>query len=53
MTWLLVFWIQYPDNFTIYETLSTEKQCVELVQVWDKRLRAVNSRIVVECRQGS
>ena len=50
MTWLLVFWIQFPENFTVYEKFATEQKCVESAQAWDRRLRAVKSQMIVECR---
>jgi len=50
MPWILAFWIQVPENFTVYEKFATQQKSSESAQAWDRRLRAVNSRIQVECR---
>jgi hypothetical protein len=51
MTWILVFWLQFPENFTVYDKFATEQKCVESARVWDQRLRIVKSKLVVECRE--
>jgi hypothetical protein len=51
MTWILVFWLQFPENFTVYDKFATEQKCVESAQAWDRRLRTVKSKLVVECRE--
>jgi|688.fasta_scaffold163543_3 hypothetical protein len=50
MTWVLVFWIQFPENFTIYEKFPNELKCLESAKTWNARLRAVNSKMNAECR---
>jgi len=51
MSWVLVFWLQFPENFTVYEKFATEQKCTESAQAWDRRLRIVKSKLVVECRE--
>lgn len=51
MLWVLVFWLQFPQNYTEYSVYSTEKECRDAEQVWQRRLKIVKSEIVAECRQ--
>jgi len=50
MTWILVFWLQFPSNFTTYATYPTELQCRDAEQMWNRRLRIVKSQMQAECR---
>ena len=51
MSWLLVFWLQVPENSATHDRYPTEAKCLESARVWDSRLRAVKSKLMVECRQ--
>ncbi len=50
-SWVLVFWIQYPENFTTYTTYDSEIKCKEAEQVWSRRLQLVKSKMQSECRK--
>ena len=50
MTWILVFWLQFPENYAQHATFSTEKECRDAEYVWNKRLTIVKSKLVAECR---
>ena len=51
MTWILVFWLQFPENYTQHSVYNTEKECRDAENVWNRRLRFVKSQIQAECRQ--
>jgi hypothetical protein len=50
MTWLLVFWIQFPENYTVHEVYTQERDCRDAEHAWNRRLRLVTSKITAECR---
>lgn len=49
-TYILVFWLQIPSNFTEYQKYKTETECMSAVQLWQGRFNKVNSKLVAECR---
>jgi hypothetical protein len=49
--WALVFWLQYPENYTEYARYHTERECRDAEQLWQRRLRLVDSQLQAECRQ--
>ena len=51
MTWLLVFWLEVPENYTVYTRYESESKCVEMARIWNSRLQKVNSKLICECRQ--
>ena len=51
ITWILVFWISFPENYTQYEVYKSEKECRDAEYSWNKRLKAVKSQIQAECRK--
>ncbi len=50
MTWMLVFWLQTPNNFAEHNKFNTEAQCRAEQQVWQYRLDKVKSQLVADCR---
>jgi hypothetical protein len=50
MTWILVFWLSVPENYTIYERYDSEARCKNAAQVWNNRLQSVKSKLISECR---
>jgi len=50
MIWILVFWLQFPENNTTYTTYNSEKECRDAEYIWNKRLQIVKSKLVAECR---
>lgn len=51
MTWILVFWLTFPENYTVHEQLRTERECNDKAQVWNRRFAIVKSEMRAECRQ--
>ena len=51
MTWILVFWLSVPENFTAYERFETEEKCQVSARAWNARLQKVNSKLICECRK--
>ena len=51
MTWLLVFWLTVPENYTPYTKYNSEVQCESAAQVWNARLQKVQAKLVAECRR--
>jgi hypothetical protein len=49
ITWVLVFWLNTPDNYTVYEKYSSEKVCRDEEQKWNRRLQIVKSKINASC----
>lgn len=49
-SWILVFWIGYPNNYTVHQKYQTERECVEAERLWNRRLTTVKSDIKAECR---
>lgn len=50
MTWILVFWLAYPENHSVLHEYMTERECRDAEQVWQRRLTIVNSKLIAECR---
>ena len=50
MSWILVFWLQFPENSATHDRYVSEAKCLESARAWDARLRAVRSKMNVECR---
>jgi hypothetical protein len=51
MSWILVFWLQFPENYTVYTTYQSEIQCKDAEQMWNRRLALVKSQMQAECRR--
>ena len=51
MTWVLVFWLMKPDNFTQYARYTTESECNRYAHIWNERLNKVQSKLIAECRR--
>ena len=51
MTWILVFWLQFPENYTQHAVYTSEKECRDAENAWNRRLRIVKSQLQAECRQ--
>jgi hypothetical protein len=50
MTWILVFWLSTPSNFTSYTTYGNEYDCKKSALIWNGRLEQVKSKLIAECR---
>ncbi len=50
-TWILVLWLQFPENYTEHSKYEKEKECRDAEYAWQRRLNAVGSKIVAECRK--
>jgi|LakMenEpi03Aug12_release.lakeMendotaPanAssembly.Ray.scaffolds.fasta_scaffold377083_2 hypothetical protein len=50
MTWILVFWLTYPENYAVHQQFKNERECRDAENVWNKRLTMVKSDIRAECR---
>ena len=50
MTWILVFWLVYPENHSVLHEYVTERECRDAEQAWQRRLRMVQSQLIAECR---
>ncbi len=50
-TWVLVFWLQMPENYTRYDQYRTERECRDAEQLWQRRFHIVNSQLQAECRK--
>lgn len=50
ISWALVFWLQFPENYTEHTSFKTERECRDAELVWNKRLNIVHSKLVAECR---
>jgi len=50
MTWILVFWLTYPENYAVHQQFKNERECRDAENVWNKRLTLVKSDIRAECR---
>ena len=48
--WTLVFWLQYPENYTVYTEYRTERECRDQEQLWQRRFNIVGSQLRAECR---
>ena len=48
--WILVFWLQYPGNYTVYAKYQTERECRDAEQLWQRRFTIVGSELRAECR---
>jgi len=51
MTWILVFWLQFPENYAQHAVYTSEKECRDAENAWNRRLRIVKSQLQAECRQ--
>lgn len=51
LEWYLVFWLQMPENYTVYADYAKERDCRDAEYVWNRRLRAVHSSLQAECRR--
>lgn len=51
MTWILVFWLSTPGNYTQYEVYKTRLDCIDAEQMWNRRFRIVKSELQAECRE--
>jgi len=51
MLWVLVFWLQYPENSVEHSVYSTERECRDNQQLWQRRFDIVKSKLVSECRR--
>lgn len=51
ITWWLVFWLQTPENYTEHSRYSTERECRDAAQLWQRRFNIVSSKLVAECRE--
>ena len=51
ISWVLVFWLQYPENYTEYNQFKSERECRDAEYVWQRRLNIVKSQLIAECRQ--
>lgn len=51
MTWILVFWLQSPMNYTQYEEFKTERECRDSEHLWNRRFNLVKSELRAECRR--
>lgn len=50
MTWILVFWLAYPENHSVMQEYVTKRECKDAEQAWQRRLQTVRSPIIAECR---
>ncbi len=50
MSWILVFWLHYPENYTVLTKYSTERECRDAEYSWNRRLQVVRSELKAECR---
>ena len=50
MTWVLVFWLNFPENFVVHEELRSERECNDKAQVWNRRFTIVKSDLRAACR---
>ena len=48
--WILVFWLEYPENYTEYAKYRTERECRDAEQLWRRRFTMVGSELRAECR---
>ena len=51
VTWALVFWLQYPENYVEHSRYTLERDCRDAEQLWTRRFMIVKSRLVAECRK--
>jgi hypothetical protein len=49
--WLLVFWLQYPENLVEHSKYTTERECRDAEQLWQRRFNIVNSKLRAQCRE--
>jgi len=49
--WILVFWLEHPANYADHSAHSSERQCRDLEQQWQRRFDLVKSRLRAECRE--
>lgn len=49
--WLLVFWLQYPENLVEHSKYTTERECRDAEQLWQRRFNIVNSKLKAQCRE--
>lgn len=50
MIYILVFWLQTPDNFAEHNQYKSQYECDQAVIAWNQRLQKVNSKLIAECR---
>lgn len=50
-SWVLVFWLSTPGNYTQYEVYKTRLECIDAEQGWNRRFRIVKSELQAECRE--
>ena len=50
MTWILVFWLNFPENYAVHQEYRSERECRDAETLWNRRLRLVKSDIQAECR---
>ena len=50
-SWILVFYIGYPNNYTVHQKFQSERECMDAEQLWNRRLTMVKSDIKAECRR--
>lgn len=50
MVWVLVFWLNFPENFAVHQEFRSERECRDRAQVWNRRFAIVKSDLVAECR---
>ena len=51
MLWVLVFWLQYQENYTQHSEYATERECRDHQQLWQRRFDIVKSQLRAECRE--
>jgi len=51
MTYILVFYLLVPENYTAYTSFKTESECTTSMRIWQSRLDKVQSKLKAECRE--
>lgn len=51
MSWILVFWLTYPNNYAEYQTYRREKDCRAEQRLWQRRFDLVKSQLQADCRE--
>lgn len=52
MIWILIFWLQIPENYTEYwQQYRSELECRDSAELWNRRFRLVGSQLRAECRE--
>ena len=50
ITWILVFWLQTPENLVEHTEHKTERECRDAQELWQRRFNLVGSQLKAECR---